>query len=89
MDTGAGAIYAAGCFWEHTGQLGEVLQKLQPGLKVLYGTDTIQTYPAADNAVRRRYGWFQRYSILDDLPAIYNAWCARKTEKKLYTQNGG
>ena len=46
MDTGAGAIYAAGCFWEHTGQLGEVLQKLQPGLKVLYGTDTIQTYPA-------------------------------------------
>ena len=66
------------------GQLGEVLQKLQPGLKVLYGTDTIQTYPAADNAVRRRYGWFQRYSILDDLPAIYNAWCARKTEKKSF-----
>lgn len=69
-------------FGNTQGQLGEVLQKLQPGLKVLYGTDTIQTYPAADNAVRRRYGWFQRYSILDDLPAIYNAWCARKTEKK-------
>ena len=48
-------------------QLGEVLQKLQPGLQVLYGTDTIQTYPAADNTVRRRYGWFQRYSILDAL----------------------
>ena len=63
-------------------QLGEVLQKLQPGLKVLYGTDTIQTYPAADNTVRRRYGWFQRYSILDDLPAIYNVWCARQAEKK-------
>ena len=50
-------------FGNTQGQLGEVLQKLQPGLKVLYGTDTIQTYPAADNAVRRRYGWFQRYSI--------------------------
>lgn len=71
-------------FGSTQGQLGEVLQKLQPGLKVLYGTDTIQTYPAADNAVRRRYGWFQRYSILDDLPAIYNAWCARKTEKKSF-----
>ena len=51
---------------------------------MLYGTDTIQTYPAADNAGRRRYGWFQRYSILDDFPAIYNAWCARKTEKKSF-----
>ena len=71
-------------FGSTQGQLGEVLQKLQPGLKVLYGTDTIQTYPAADNAVRRRYGWFQRYSILDDLPAIYHAWCARKTEKKSF-----
>ena len=71
-------------FGNTQGQLGEVLQKLQPGLKVLYGTDTIQTYPAADKAVRRRYGWFQRYSILDDLPAIYNAWCARKTEKKSF-----
>lgn len=71
-------------FGSTQGQLGEVLQKLQPGLKVLYGTDTIQTYPAADNAVRRRYGWFQRYSILDDFPAIYHAWCARKTEKKSF-----
>lgn len=71
-------------FGSTQGQLGEVLQKLQPGLKVLYGTDTIQTYPAADNAVRRRYGWFQRYSLLDDLPAIYHAWCARKTEKKSF-----
>ena len=71
-------------FGSTQGQLGEVLQKLQPGLKVLYGTDTIQTYPAADNTVRRRYGWFQRYSILEDLPAIYNAWCAQQTEKKSF-----
>ena len=67
-------------------QLGEVLQKLQPGLQVLYGTDTIQTYPAADNTVRRRYGWFQRYNILDDLPAIYNVWCAQQTEKKSFAR---
>ena len=64
------------------GQVGEALQKLQPGLEVLYGNDTIQTYPAVDATVRRRYGWFQRYSLLDDLPAIYNVWCARQAEKK-------
>lgn len=64
------------------GQVGEALQKLQPGLEVLYGNDTIQTYPAVDATVRRRYGWFQRYSLLDDLPAIYNVWCAQQAEKK-------
>ena len=55
-------------------QVGEVLQKLQPGLEVCYGADTLQTYPTDDRTVRRRYGWFQRYSLLDDLPAIYKLW---------------
>lgn len=64
------------------GQMGEVLQKLQPGLKVLYGTDTVQTYHAEGTVVRRRYGWFQRYSLLEDLPTIYNIWCAQRAEKK-------
>ena len=63
-------------------QVGEVLQKLQPGLEVCYGADTLQTYPTDDHTVRRRYGWFQRYSLLDDLPAIYKLWQARQTEKK-------
>ena len=63
-------------------QVGEVLQKLQPGLEVCYGTDTLQTYPTDDRTVRRRYGWFQRYSLLDDLPAIYKLWQARQAEKK-------
>ena len=63
-------------------QVGEVLQKLQPGLEVCYGADTLQTYPTDDRTVRRRYGWFQRYSLLDDLPAIYKLWQARQTEKK-------
>ena len=63
-------------------QVGEVLQKLQPGLEVCYGADTLQTYPTDDRTVRRRYGWFQRYSLLDDLPAIYKLWQARQAEKK-------
>ena len=63
-------------------QVGEVLQKLQPGLEVCYGADTLQTYPTDDRTVRRRYGWFQRYSLLDDLPAIYKLWQARQTEKR-------
>ena len=66
------------------GQLGGVLQTLQPGMELLYGTDTIQTYPTEDTTVRRRYGWFQRYNLLDDLPAIYRAWCDRQAEKKRF-----
>lgn len=65
-------------------QVGEVLQQLQPGLEVVYGTDMIQTYPTEDRTVRRRYGWFQRYSLLDDLPAIYKAWCGSRAEKKSF-----
>lgn len=34
-------------------QVGEVLQKLQPGLEVCYGADTLQTYPTDDHTVRR------------------------------------
>ena len=66
------------------GQLGGALQKLQPGLEILYGTDTIQTYPTEDPTVRRRYGWFQRYNLLDDLPALYRLWCDRQAAKKRF-----
>lgn len=66
------------------GQLGGALQKLQPGLELLYGTDTIQSYPIEDPTVRRRYGWFQRYNLLDDLPAIYRLWCDQQAAKKRF-----
>ncbi len=62
--------------------IGEAFQKLQPGLDVEYGTDTVQTYPPDDKIVRKRYGWFQRYSLLDDLPEIYRAWSAQQATKK-------
>ena len=63
-------------------QLGEAMQKFSPGLKVEYGTDAIQTYPPDDRIVRRRYGWFQRYSLLEDLPEIYRAWSEKQALKK-------
>ena len=62
--------------------LGTALQKLRPTLEVTYGTDTLQTYPADDKVVRNRYGWFQRYCLLDDLPQIYHAWQKSQTPKK-------
>ena len=40
MDTGAGAIYAAGCFWEHTGAAGRGAAKAAA---------------RAEGAVRNRY----------------------------------
>lgn len=62
--------------------LGTALQKLCPALEVTYGTDTIQTYPADDKVVRNRYGWFQRYCLLNDLPQIYHAWQEHQAQKK-------
>lgn len=64
------------------GNVGEALQKLQPGLTVEYGTNTLQTYPPDDKVVRRQYGWYPRYSLLDDLPELYRIWTAQQAEKK-------
>lgn len=67
-------------------QLGEGWKALHPGLKVTYGTDRVQTYPPDDGVLRRRYGWFPRYALLDDLPRLVRsgavhrrgrAWAAR------------
>lgn len=52
-------------------QLGEAWKALHPGLKVTYGTDLIRTYPPDDGVLRRRYGWFPRYSLEDDLPRLF------------------
>ena len=32
--------------------------------------------------IRNRYGWFQRYCLLDDLPQIYHVWQEHQTQKK-------
>ena len=62
--------------------LGEALQKLSPGLEVEYGTDTLRAYPPDDKIVRRRYGWYPRYSLLDDLPELYRIWAEQQVTKK-------
>ena len=62
--------------------LGDALERFQPGLTVEYGTDALQTYPPDDKVVRKRYGWFPRYSLLDDLPGIYQLWCGQQAVKR-------
>ena len=62
--------------------LGEALQKLCPSLEVAYGTDMMQAYPTDDKVVRSRYGWFARYSLLDDFPQIYHLWKEAQTPKR-------
>ena len=64
------------------GDFGAALQKLQPGLSVEYGTDTIQAYPPDDQAVRHQYGWQPRSSLLDDLPELYRIWAGQQAPKK-------
>lgn len=58
----------------HTlGDLGEALKRLFPGLQVTYGDDA-EASVAPTDAVRMRYGWFQRYDVLTDLSTIYARW---------------
>ena len=51
-------------------QLGEAWKQFRPGLTVTYGTDLIREYPPDDGQLRRNYGWFPRYDLLDDLQAL-------------------
>lgn len=66
----------------HTlGDLGEALKRLFPGLQVTYGDDA-EASVAPSNAVRMRYGWFQRYDVLADLSTIYARWEQSRAGKR-------
>ena len=62
--------------------LGEKLQQLRPGLQVSYGQDSPMYYPADDGLLRKRYGWFPRYALLDDMPELYGRWKEARTPKR-------
>ena len=70
----------ADAFHRTAGDLGEALQGLFPGLSVAYGESTGYASPAGD-AVRKRYGWFQRYDLLRDLSTIHARWANTRTKK--------
>ena len=70
----------ADAFHRTAGDLGEALQGLFPGLSVAYGESTGYASPAGD-AVRKRYGWFQRYDLLRDLSTIRARWANTRTKK--------
>ena len=70
----------ADAFRRTAGDLGEALQGLFPGLSVAYGESTGYRLPAGD-AVRKRYGWFQRYDLLCDLSTIHARWANTRTKK--------
>lgn len=63
----------ADSFTHTLGDLGEALKRLFPGLQVTYGDDTDDSVASSD-AVRMRYGWFQRYDVLTDLSTIHARW---------------
>lgn len=70
----------ADAFHRTAGDLGEALQGLFPGLSVAYGESIGYALPAGD-AVRKRYGWFQRYDLLCDLSTIHARWANTRTKK--------
>lgn len=66
----------------HTlGDLGEALKRLFPGLQVTYGDDTDDSVAPSD-AIRKRYGWFQRYDVLTDLSTIHARWEQSRAGKR-------
>ena len=38
--------------------------------------------PADDGLLRKRYGWFPRYALLDDMPELYGRWKEARTPKR-------
>ena len=70
----------ADSFHHTVGEVGDALKGLFGGLAVSYGYAAGYALPASD-AVRVRYGWFQRYDLLRDLSTIQARWAAAQTKK--------
>lgn len=70
----------ADTFHHASGEVGEALKALFPGLSVAYGDSAGYALPASDVA-RVRYGWFQRYDLLRDLSTIQARWDAGRAKK--------
>lgn len=65
----------ADTFHHTSGEVGEALKALFPGLSVAYGDSAGYALPVSD-IIRVRYGWFQRYDLLRDLSTIQARWDA-------------
>lgn len=61
--------------------LAEALKRLFPGLEVTYGDDA-EASVAPSDAIRKRYGWFQRYDVLTDLSTIHARWEQSRTGRR-------
>lgn len=70
----------ADSFHHTSGEVGEALKALFPGLSVAYGDSAGYALPVSD-IVRVRYGWFQRYDLLRDLTTIQARWDAGRAKK--------
>lgn len=70
----------ADTFHHTSGEVGEALKALFPGLSVAYGDSGGYALPVSD-IVRVRYGWFQRYDPFRDLSTIHARWDAGRAGK--------
>lgn len=70
----------ADTFHRTSGEVGEALKALFPGLSVAYGDSAGYALPVSDT-VRVRYGWFQRYDLLRDLSTIQARWDVGRAKK--------
>lgn len=73
-------LVVADTFHHTSGEVGEALRAMFPGLVVAYGDSAGYALPVSD-IVRVRYGWFQRYDLLRDLSTIQARWDAGRAGK--------
>lgn len=69
-------------------ELAEAVSAVVPELDadhVGFGNGPGLSISSDDRILRRRYGWYARYDLIDDMPKLYEVWAAqRKTESSLW-----
>lgn len=63
--------------------IANVLKRINPGWKFKYNRDAEERdAPQESETLRKRYGWFPRISILEDIPAMWGAYLNIRPEKE-------
>lgn len=66
-------------------QIGDKLQELIPHLSVSYFVEDIREEAViSDQIVRSRYGWFPQFSLVEELPLLYEQYCRTKKNKMIW-----
>lgn len=82
-----GALDVPECFGHTFQDLSKRLAKLNAGWSFSFDENAPVSLPAPDDRkLRRQYGWFPKYSVLDDLPDLYEEYRRARPLKRTLTE---